>query len=261
MNIKKIIFASFSVQLFSFGILLFSVNAPKSVCGSLSRTKITTSPLYASFGVDIPSDYELHGIDVSRHQRNIDWDAVSKMTHNDIGISFAFIKASEGRSIADQYFEENWKEAKNNGIIRGAYHFYRPHLTAEEQASLFFKQVPRLYKGDLPPVLDIEMKGRCPAVKLKKNLKKWLVLVEKHYGMTPILYTNYGFYKNLLTGKEFKKYPLWIAHYKTPDINAIVNEWHFWQHTDHAHVNGIRGGVDFNVFNGNIEDLKELCKK
>jgi lysozyme len=220
-----------------------------------------SSPSYPSFGIDLPADYELHGIDVSRHQRNIDWDAVSNMRHKDVSLKFAFIKASEGRTVTDEYFKENWKGAKEAGLLRGAYHFYRPHLTAEEQARLFFKMVPKLEKGDFAPVLDIEMYGGGNRNVLKKNLKKWLVLVENHYGITPIIYTNYGFYKHMLKGPEFKKYPLWIAHYRTPDLNYKLSGWHFWQHSDRGRVNGIRGTVDFNVFNGDDDDLRRLCKK
>jgi lysozyme len=40
-----------------------------------------------------------------------------------------------------------------------------------------------------------------------------------------------------------------------------MNDWHFWQHSDRGRVNGIRGTVDFNVFKGELDDLKELCKK
>ena len=229
--------------------------------GSSAAIKASTSPAYSSFGVQLPADYELHGIDVSRHQHSIDWQAVSQVKHNDVTISFAFIKASEGRTVVDEYFKENWREARESGLLRGAYHFFRPHLTAEEQASLFFRMVPRLEKGDLPPVLDIEMRGSCPAAKLKKKLKRFLVLTEKRYGMTPIIYTNFGFYKHFLTGREFSKYPLWIAHYQTPDLNYKLSNWHFWQHSDRGRVNGIRGTVDFNVFNGEADDLLKLCKR
>jgi len=261
LNIKAFIFRSVSVAAISCGVLFVVLNSSETVTGGTAKVKISASPSYPNFGINLPGEYILHGIDVSRHQRYIDWDAVSKMNHKDIGISFAFIKASEGRSVVDEYFNDNWKASKESGVLRGAYHFYRPHLTAQEQASLFIRQVPKLVKGDLPPVLDIEMRGSCPPARLRKNLKEWLVLIEKHYGMTPILYTNYGFYKHLLLGKEFKKYPLWIAHYKTPDINNMVDNWNFWQHSDRGHVNGINGGVDFNVFNGDIEELKKLCKK
>jgi lysozyme len=228
---------------------------------SCSTSSYRVSPSYPSFGIDLPDDYEMHGIDVSRHQRDIDWDAVSKMKHKDISITFAFIKASEGRTVVDDYFKKNWEGAKDAGLMRGAYHFYRPHLTAEEQFKLFKRMVPKLEKGDLAPVLDIEVYGSGSKAVLKKNLKKWLVMAEKHYGVTPIIYTNYGFYKHLLTGAEFKKYPLWIAHYRTPDLNYKLSNWHFWQHSDRGRVNGIRGTVDFNVFNGDVEDIKKFIKK
>jgi lysozyme len=256
-NFKNIAFLSLSGLVITTGAILVT----GKVTGSSNAVNISTSPSYPSFGVEIPGDYEVHGIDVSRHQRSIDWEAVSKMNHNDVSISFAFIKASEGRTVVDEYFKENWKEAKEAGIMRGAYHFYRPHLTAEEQMKLFVRQIPRLEKGDLPPVLDIELKGSCPPARLRKNLKRWLVLAERHYGMKPIIYTNWGFYKSYLNSAEFKNYPLWIAHYKTPDLNQKISAWHFWQHTDKAKINGIRGGVDFNVFKGDEGDLKALCKR
>lgn len=220
-----------------------------------------SSPTYPSFGVTLPADFEVHGIDVSRHQQNIDWEAVSKMKHNDVSISFVYIKASEGKTISDNYFKQNWRAVKEHGMLRGAYHFYRPHLTAEVQANLFFSQLPKLEKGDLPPVLDIEIKGNTPVSTMRKGLKKWLVMVEKKYGVTPIIYTNYSFHKNYLNTPEFKKYPLWIAHYKTPNLYHKMSNWHFWQHTDRANINGIRGGVDFNVYKGSLDELKTLCKK
>lgn len=256
-SIKNIAILSFSTLTIAGAGILISQKAT----GNSNNVTIASSPSYPSFGVEIPGDYEIHGIDVSRHQRNIDWEAVSKMNHNDVSVSFAFIKASEGRTVIDEYFKDNWKDAKEAGIMRGAYHFFRPHLGAEEQINLFVRQIPKLEKGDLPPVLDIELKGSCPPARLRKNLKRWLVLAEKHYGVKPIIYTNWGFYKSYLNTDEFKKYPLWIAHYKTPDLNQKISSWHFWQHTDRAKINGIRGGVDFNVFKGEESELKSLCKK
>jgi hypothetical protein len=70
-----------------------------------------------------------------------------------------------------------------------------------------------------------------------------------------------GEYKHYFSGKEFEKYPFWIAHYATSDLNEKTTTWHFWQHSEAGKVNGIRGGVDFNVFNGNYDQLLDLCKK
>lgn len=222
---------------------------------------VFSSPIYSSYGINIPNEFEVHGIDVSRHQRNINWEAVSKVKHDDVALSFAFIKASEGMTLTDDYFKHNWKEAKKHGMLRGAYHFYRPHLGADIQANLFFSQLPKLEKGDLPPVLDIELKGSTDIKTLRRNLKRWLVLVEKKYDMKPIIYTSYHFFKTYLNTPEFKNYPLWIAHYKATNLYEKMDGWHFWQHTDRGYVNGIHGTVDFNVFKGNMDELKSLCKE
>ncbi len=256
-KLKNIAFVSLSTVAVAGVSLLISA----SVTGNDSNIHISSSPSYPSFGVEIPGDYNVHGIDVSRHQGNIDWEAVSKMNKNEVSVDFAFIKASEGRTVVDEYFKDNWKEVKNAGIMRGAYHFYRTHLTPQEQMNLFIKQVPKLEKGDLPPVLDVEIKGSISPALMRKNIKTWLVLAERHYGVKPIIYTSWHFFNTYLNTPELRKYPLWIAHYKTTDLNQKTSNWLIWQHTDKAKVNGIRGGVDFNVFKGNETDLKELCKR
>lgn len=216
---------------------------------------------FPGFGIWLPPDYEVHGIDVSRHQGKINWESVSEHSSNNIDISFAFIKACEGRTVRDNYFQENWRNAKDINMLRGAYHFFRPHLTADEQFNLF-KSIVKLQKEDLPPVLDVEMRGSTPpARELKKSVKRWLELAEKHYGVTPILYTSYSFYRNYFSGKEFEKYPLWIAHYATDDLNRLTKKWEFWQHNESGRVKGIRGNVDFNVFKGDYDDLMGLCKR
>ena len=86
-------------------------------------------------------------------------------------------------------------------------------------------------------------------------------MAEKQYNVTPILYTSYFFYKNYFSGPEFKRYPLWIAHYATDNLNRLTENWHFWQHNESGRVKGIRGDVDFNVFNGGYDELLRLCKK
>jgi lysozyme len=225
-----------------------------------SKSNKNTEASYPGFGIWIPPDYEVHGIDVSRHQNKIDWEEVANHKHKYIEVNFTFIKASEGRTIKDPMFAVNWKEAKRVNLLRGAYHFYRPHLTPHEQFALF-KSVVKLEKEDLPPVLDVEIRGSGSPAKLKAGVKKWLELAEKHYGVTPILYTSYSFYKHYFNTPEFKKYPLWIAHYATDDLNRLVNRWHFWQHAESARVKGIKGTVDFNVFKGTYIELLELCKK
>lgn len=78
---------------------------------------------YAAFGIEIPVQYSIHGIDVSKYQHIIDWESVKEMKVDAIQISFAFIKATEGVRNEDVYFKRNWKRAKDAGMARGAYHF------------------------------------------------------------------------------------------------------------------------------------------
>ncbi len=212
------------------------------------------------FGITIPENYTIHGIDVSFYQNRINWKEVKKMKVDSISISYAYIKATEGVCRIDRYFSMNWENAKKNQILRGAYHFYRPQNSSKLQAENFISIV-KLEKGDLPPVLDIECLASGYSIENTiKGVKNWLKIIEKNYHIKPIIYTNIDFYNNYLVDEGLGEYPLWIAHYYKDNVN-ICQKWYFWQHNDRGKVNGISGDVDFNVFNGNINDLRALCKK
>lgn len=212
------------------------------------------------FGIPIPGNYTVHGIDVSRYQNRINWKEVKKMKVDSIKISFVYIKATEGESRIDRYYKINWEEAKKNQLIKGAYHFYRPQVSSKLQAENFISNV-KLEKGDLPPVLDIEtLASGFQADNTIRGIKNWLKIIEKAYHIKPIIYTNIDFYNNYLSNQGLETYPLWIAHYYEKKVR-LNQKWHFWQHNDSGKVNGISGDVDFNIFNGDIEDLKALCKK
>ena len=64
--------------------------------------------------------YPVRGVDVSAHQGVIDWEVLSEQ-----GIEFAFIKATEGATFADERFAYNYAEAARCGLRVGAYHFFR----------------------------------------------------------------------------------------------------------------------------------------
>ncbi len=214
-------------------------------------TKIYKEPSfahYSDFGIDLPVNYNIHGIDVSRYQGRISWNLVKEMQANEIKIGFAFIKATEGISNADPEFNRNWKEAKRAGIIRGAYHFFIPSKSGKSQAEQFIKKV-KISQSDLPPVLDVEGNYGSSVATVQKNVAEWLSNIELYYQVKPIIYTNIDFYSIYLTG-AFDDYPLWIAHYKVKDQPRIERSWSFWQHNEKGRVNGIDNYVDFNVFNG-----------
>jgi lysozyme len=204
-----------------------------------------------------PEGYSVYGIDVSHHQKKVNWQLVRENE-----VAFAFVKATEGRTIKDKQFEHNWEGAGAAGIVRGAYHFYVPHLQPEQQAENFIATV-KLQAGDLPPVLDVEVRGRKPVEQLRQELKVWLQQVEEAYGVKLILYTGYSFYKDYLDG-HFNDYHLWIAHYKVPKLKlekSNKRKLAFWQHTDGGAIQGIEGEVDCNVFYGSMRELRSVCVK
>jgi lysozyme len=182
------------------------------------------------------------------------------MKVGDVRVAFAFIKATEGSWIEDPEFDANWENARKNGIIRGAYHFFLPHVSAKDQALKFTKTV-KLRSGDLPPVVDVEDTHGMTRGQIQLYTKEFLTLLEKYYKVRPILYTNKDFYKKYFVDEdEFKGYRFWIAHYHVADLNMPGEEdWHFWQHSDRGNVTGITERVDFNVFNGDSVALRKLC--
>ena len=211
---------------------------------------------YQQFGIDIPVNYSIHGIDVSKYQDIIDWESVKEMKVNDMQIGFTFIKATEGLANEDVLFQRNWRKAKEAGLVRGAYHFFLATKSGKEQAENFINSV-NLLAGDLPPVLDIEQSYGVPGDKLRIRAKEWLETIAAYYKTLPIIYTNVEFYKQYLRD-DFDKYPLWVAHYLQKERPRIYRDWNFWQHSEGGRVNGIVTRVDFNVFNGDSADFRKL---
>jgi len=195
--------------------------------------------------------YSVHGIDVSAYQGHIDWPEVARNR-----VRFAFIKACEGATLRDPRFARNWREARAAGVLCGAYHYFQPNRDGQTQADLFARTVP-LAPGDLPPVLDVEAANFHDVAVMRREVARWLRLIEAHYGVRPILYSNHSFYQRHLAGR-FDDYPLWLAHYEVERPALARSKWIIWQHSDESYVPGIRGVVDFNVFQGNFEALQAL---
>lgn len=193
------------------------------------------------------------GLDVSEFQGKIDWDAVESI-EGSYPLEFVFIRATAGNDRVDGQFSANWRGAKKRKIIRGAYHYYRPNENSLAQAKLFIKTV-KYQKGDLPPVLDIEKLPKGQSLdSLKIGLRRWLKAVEAHYKVKPIIYSGEKYYDDFLK-EDFSDYLFWIANYNFYR-EKIGDDWLFWQFTEKASVQGIKGNVDVNIFNGDVEQLR-----
>ena len=206
---------------------------------------------------EYPDGYEIHGIDISHYQGDIDWNKLKMAKIGNSPVKFILIKSTEGSNQLDENFNDNFYQAREYGFIRGAYHFWSNKSTPRQQAYYFLKQV-HLEDGDLPPVLDVEHKPKDKSnEEFQRDILTWLHIVEDKYHVKPILYTYYKFKEAYLNTPVFDDYPYWIAHYYVEKV-AYKGPWKFWQHTDVGKLSGIKGYVDFNIYNGSYYDLRKL---
>ena len=200
-----------------------------------------------------PRQWETFGVDVSVYQGEIDWPTLVGQ-----GVTFAFVKATEGSSLQDRKFTDNWRDAQSAGVRVGAYHFFSYDSPGETQADNFISMVP-VTPGALPPVVDIEFYGdklqNLPdAEHVRSVLDPLLDRLEEHYGVKPILYATYRSY-HLYLKDGYEDYPLWFS---SPMVAPLTKDWDFWQYSHSAKLEGYTGAeqrIDLNVFAGSREDF------
>ena len=200
-----------------------------------------------SFFVPAQAQVKTRGIDVSKFQGKINWTKVAK----DKTVKFVYIKATEGTSIQDPYYKTNVAKARKAGLLVGSYHLYSSKTTAYQQFANFKKMVKKS-EQDLIPVLDIEGHhvGRLNMARVDKLLE----LMEKEYGVKPIIYTSERLYKTHFATKKYRKYHIFIANYRGYPTTRFT----LWQYTERGHCSGISGYVDFNRLHRNhsLSDIK-----
>ncbi len=194
----------------------------------------------------------LTGIDVSHHQKIIDWHAVQTA-----GVAFAYIKASEGSDFRDPSFATNWQGAKIVGLPRGAYHVFSVLSPGAAQAENFVETVPSAIAATLPPALDLELpRGDAMPDRddMLEEIRAWLGVVEMEMKRPAMIYTTREFYlrylagSDIVEGKSRQGEPagrmLWLRSLgNEPDF---AGRWTIWQFDDKGTVPGIDGPVDCN---------------
>jgi lysozyme len=219
----------------------------------------TDDGLDAAASPDV-TPYQVRGIDISHHQLTIDWSLVKTA-----GLSFVYVKATEGADIVDEQFATNWAGAESAGLARGAYHFYNFCKTGAVQSANFIKAVPA-EAGSLPPTVDLEQSGDCKTMPAKAAFRKDFAVFVKNvsaaYGHAPILYVNYAIYDKYFKG-ENDTYRFWIAdtNHAAPELPDKTS-WTLWQYGWHGRIPGIdgeTGEVDLDVFNGTPAMLAALA--
>ena len=190
-------------------------------------------------------EYPIQGIDVSNHNGAIDFARVAAG-----GISFVYVKASEGCSYRDPRFTANVEAAHLAGLTVGAYHFFRKDVPGGEQARNFI-EATRPVQLELPMVIDVEDWGNSRFSRhydVIRNLSDMVRALESHdYRL--MIYTNKNGYHKYLH-RHFPKLPLWLCAFTHPtklaeSYNCIIHQYSHW-----GSVDGIEGEVDLNVFCG-----------
>ena len=201
--------------------------------------------------------YPVRGVDVSSYQGNINWKKLESQ-----GISFAFIKATEGSGYTDEYFSENYKNSAETGIRVGAYHFFSFDSAGKTQAENYIRAVQKR-ENMLPPVIDVEYyngNGIDPPDEetARRNLHELISALKEHYGMNPVIYATDVTYNRYISG-EFGENDIWIRSVFTRAKLDDGRDWTFWQYCNRGRLDGYDGiekFIDLNVFNGTEEEFK-----
>ena len=179
------------------------------------------------------------GIDISSHQGKIDWAKVS----SDKDIRFVYIKATEGATYRSPHYSTNITEARRYGLLVGSYHYITSTSSIDAQFENFTKYALKSIQ-DLIPMLDVEVRGHWSRSQLIDSVSKFCNLIERHYGVQPMIYSTMGFYNKNLT-PHFNNHHLYIGRYSSsePEINW-EGEYTIWQYSETGIIPGIDAYVD-----------------
>ncbi len=198
------------------------------------------------------------GIDVSKHQGNIDWTKVAAD-----GVEFAFIRVglrgygTEGKLVEDEYFEQNVKGALQAGIKVGVY-FYSQAITDEElleEANLVLEKV-KPYNIELPIVFDVEKvsggKGRANELSVEERTRLTALFCQtiQDAGYKPMIYHNMEMGTLMLDLGQLEQYDKWFAYYN--DDLYYPYAYKVWQYSEKGAVDGINEEVDLNIWFGDF---------
>ncbi len=191
------------------------------------------------------------GIDVSKWQKEIDWDKVKNE-----GVDFAIIRCGyrgsvTGSLVEDPYFEQNIKGARAAGIKVGVYFFTQAvnEVEAVEEASMVISLV-RDYELQYPVFIDTEGaggNGRADSLNVEERTAvcEAFCTTVKNAGLEAGVYASRNWYNNKLTANTLESYAIWLAEYRS--VPLYQGYYQMWQYTSKGKINGINGNVDLNV--------------
>jgi lysozyme len=200
--------------------------------------------------------YPVIGVDFSHHSGDINFNKL-----REDGVSFVFLKATEGSNHKDSRVDEYFKEASRNEIPVGFYHFYRFEENSVDQFKFFHKTVSNK-KYSLPLVLDVEDYGQNSnktRSAIRRDIKTFVDSLESVVKCEILIYTNESGYNDYIKGNVNND--IWICSFDQTE--KIGGNWKFWQYSHHGKLKYVDGWVDYNTFNGSKKQfqkyLNEFC--
>lgn len=182
------------------------------------------------------------GIDVSRWQGIIDWDAVAES-----GITFAIIKAggSDNGLYTDPYFARNFAHAKAVGLHVGAYYYVGHNFLTYSDGAADAKRFCKILEGrelDMPVYLDLESTAPSDKAGATIAAASFMDYMERSGYYTGIYASDVAGFKDRLEDCKLQRYAHWVARYGSEP--KVVKNPGMWQYTDKGLVPGIKGCVD-----------------
>lgn len=191
------------------------------------------------------------GIDVSKWNKEIDWDKVKEA-----GVQFAIIRvgyrgSSTGALVEDPYFEKNIKGAIASDIPVGVYFFTQAldEVEAVEEASMVIKLCSN-YKLDYPIFIDTEGAGGDGRAD-KLDAKARTLVCEafcstiKNAGYDAGVYASRNWLNENLISDKLEQNVIWLAEYR--DVPLYQGYYQMWQYSSGGKIDGIEGRVDMNI--------------
>ncbi len=191
------------------------------------------------------------GIDVSKWNREIDWEKVKAA-----GVDFAIIRAgyrgsTTGSLVVDPYFETNIKAATRAGVKVGVYFFTQAvnEVEAVEEASMVLELVKE-YGLDYPIFIDTEGaggNGRADGldVEMRTLVCDAFCRTVENAGQEAGVYSGRNWFYNKLEMERLENYCIWLAEWRSAPL--YDGYYHMWQYTSKGKIDGIEGNVDMNI--------------
>ncbi len=198
------------------------------------------------------------GIDVSKWNQEIDWEAVK-----DAGVEFAIIRcgyrgASTGALVIDPRYKENIEGAISAGIPVGVYFFTQAldEIEAVEEASMVIRLIED-YDVDYPVFLDSESaggRGRADGLDSDERTRAHRAFLQtiEAAGYETGVYASRNWLNDRIDMTRLSDYRIWLAEYAdAPTYDE--HYYHMWQYTSKGTVDGISTNVDLNLCYMNID--------